>query len=70
MMLLTGYSSKKELKENIGKPLEYQETSMFGAEYREDGRFCAAHRPAITGLDGREFFADITMSDGLIASVG
>jgi hypothetical protein len=46
MMLLTGYKSKKELKENIG-----------------------AHRPYITGLPGREFFAEITMSDGLISKV-
>jgi len=68
-MLLTGYKSKKELKENIGQALKYRETSMFGPEYKSTGVFCAAHRPAITGLPGREFFAEITMSDGLISKV-
>ena len=32
-MLVFNYPSKKVLKENIGKPLRYKETSMFGAEY-------------------------------------
>ena len=32
-MLIFNYKSKKELKENIGKPLNYTETSMFGPEY-------------------------------------
>ena len=69
MMLLTGYKSKKELKENIGNRLQYRETSMFGEEYKSTGVFCGAHRPFITGLPGREFFAEVTMSDGLISKV-
>jgi|TARA_R100001198_G_scaffold94996_1_gene79682 hypothetical protein len=69
MMLLTGYKSKKELKENIGKPLSYQETSIFGNEYKADGTFLAAHRPLITKLPGREFFAEITMKNHLIDKV-
>jgi len=69
MMLLTGYASKAQLKAAIGQPLRYRETSMFGNEFRADGKFCAAHRPAITGLPGREFFANITMADGKIAKV-
>ena len=68
-MLLTGYKSKKELKANIGKHLEYEETSIFGPEYKDNGVFWAAHRPSITGLSGREFFAVITMADGLISKV-
>jgi len=68
-MLVTGYKSKKELKENIGKPLIYQETSMFGPEYRDNGTFVVAHRPLITGLPGREFFAEVEMRDGLIYKV-
>jgi hypothetical protein len=70
MMLLTGYKSKKELKENIGQTLRYRETSVFGPEYLADGTFAAAHRPAVTGLPGREFFAKITMKNGLIHKVG
>lgn len=69
MMLLTGYKSKKELKENVGKPLEYQETSMFGPEYLSNGSFAGAHRPAVTGLPGREFFAEITMANDVIQKV-
>ena len=69
MMLLTGYQSKKDLKAAIGKPLCYRETSMFGNEFKADGKFCAAHRPAITRLPGREFFAEITMANGVIAKV-
>lgn len=68
-MLVTGYKSKKELKENIGKPLKYRETSLFGPEYRDNGTFVVAHRPAITGLQGREFFAQVEMRDGLIYKV-
>ena len=69
MMLLTGYASKKELKQQIGQVLHYQETSMFGEEYKRNGKFTAAHRPLITGLKGREFFAQIEMVNGLISKV-
>lgn len=27
------YATKKELKESIGKPFKYEETSMFGPEF-------------------------------------
>ena len=69
MMLLTGYKSRKELIASIGSPLDYKETSLFGDEYRSNGTFCGAHRPAVTGLAGREFFAEITMQDNKIAKV-
>jgi hypothetical protein len=68
MTMVVHYPSKKELKANIGKPLRYTETSMFGAEYRDDGTLTVANRPHITGL-GREFFARVTMANGLIAKV-
>tara|TARA_R110000744_G_scaffold79571_1_gene156173 strand:- start:809 stop:1021 length:213 start_codon:yes stop_codon:yes gene_type:complete len=69
MMLLIGYTSKKELIASKGKALDYQETSFFGEEYKRDGTFCGAHRPAITGLAGKEFFAEITMKKGVIEKV-
>jgi hypothetical protein len=69
-LLLTGYASKKELKAAIGLPLQYTETSMFGAEFKADGQFSAAHRPALgNNPNGREFFATVTMKNGLIAKV-
>jgi hypothetical protein len=67
-MLVLNYPSKKELKENIGKPLKFIETSVFGPEYKADGKFCGCNRPHITGHK-REFFAEVTMQNGLIAKV-
>ena len=67
-MIVFNYPSKKVLKEAIGKPLRYIETSMFGPEYRKDGQMTGANRPHITG-QGREFFATVTMKDGLIQKV-
>ena len=68
MTLVVKYPSKKVLKEEIGKPLKYQETSLFGPEYRENGMLTVANRPHITGI-GREFFANVYMEDGLIKKV-
>ncbi len=68
-MLVTGYTSKKELKASVGEHLQYEETSMFGPEYKSTGSFVVAHRPLVTGLKGREFFAKVTMQDDRIAAV-
>ena len=67
-MIVFVYPSKKILKENIGKPLRYIETSLFGPEYRRDGTLTGANRPHSTGM-GREFFANVEMENGLIKSV-
>jgi len=67
-MLVFNYESKKALKESIGKPLRYIETSVFGPEYRDNGILTGANRPHITGK-GREFFANVTMANGLIKGV-
>ena len=67
-MIVFNYASKKDLKASIGKPLRYIETSMFGAEYKADGMLTGANRPHITGK-GREFFANVTMENGLIKGV-
>ncbi len=67
-MLVFNYKSKKELKTRIGERLDYIETSLFGEEFRPDGVLTGANRPHITGK-GREFFAEVTMKDGLIHSV-
>lgn len=67
-MIVFDYPSKKVLKESIGKPLRYIETSMFGPEYRENGTLTGANRPHITG-QGREFFATVKLENGIIVSV-
>ena len=35
--MILNYESKKQMKEHIGEPLKYTETSMFGEEYKSDG---------------------------------
>lgn len=67
-MMILNYESKKALKENIGKELRYTETSFFGNEYLPNGKFCGCNRPHLTGYK-REFFAEVTMLDGLISKV-
>ena len=68
MTLVVKYPSKKALKENIGNRLRYIETSLFGPEYSDNGMLTVANRPYITG-QGREFFAQVWMENGLIAKV-
>ncbi len=68
MTLVVDYPSKKALKAAIGQRLRFIETSMFGPEYRESGVLTVAGRPHITGQP-REFFARVTMADGLVARV-
>ena len=67
-MLVFKYASKKDLKASIGKSLRYIETSIFGNEYVSTGKLVGANRPHMTGM-GREFFAEVTMNDGLIVGV-
>lgn len=68
MTLVVRYDSKKELKAAVGQRLKYTETSMFGAEYRDNGTLTVAGRPHITGCK-REFFAQVTMKNGVIEKV-
>jgi hypothetical protein len=62
-MITTPYKSKKELKENVGKYLRYEETSFFGPEYKSTGTFCVTNHPK------RSWFAAVTMENDLIKSV-
>lgn len=63
-MLIAPYPTKKALREAIGKPLRYRETSIFGAEYKPDGMLTVA------GPNERHaWYANVTMTDGLIAKV-
>jgi hypothetical protein len=68
MSLVLNYESKKALASQIGKRLDYTETSMFGKEYTANGKVFGSNRPHITGFK-REFYAIVTMHDGLIAKV-
>lgn len=65
-MLGASYPTKKALKESVGQPLRYIETSMFGAEYKPDGNLTVVGPCPYTK---RNWFATVTMSDGVIKSV-
>lgn len=60
------YATKKELKEAIGQPLRYQETNIFGPEYKADGKFVVVGPDAYTN---RKWFAEVVMKEGKIAAV-
>jgi hypothetical protein len=64
-MMAASYSTKKELKAAIGKPLRYEETSAFGPEYKADGEFSVVGPSPYQ----RKWFARVTMESGLIKKV-
>lgn len=64
-MLGASYKTKKLLKESVGKPLRYVETSAFGSEYTPDGTFCVVGPSPYD----RRWYAQITMEGGLIKKV-
>lgn len=56
------YETKKQLKENIGDILLYNETSIFGQEYKSNG--------TITGCNKkRSWFANVIMEHDKIIKV-
>lgn len=64
-MMAANYPTKKALKEAIGTQLRYTETSIFGAEYTPNGRFCVVG----PGPTQRKWFATVTTVNGLISKV-
>jgi len=69
-MMIFNYESKKQMKECIGQPLRYTETSFFGNEYKSNGTFAGCNRPSLPeGTGTREFFAEVTMQDDKISAV-
>lgn len=65
MTMLAFYPTKKALKESVGKRLQYQETSLYGAQYKSNGTITVAD--GFTGK--RKWFASVTMKDDLIHKV-
>lgn len=64
-MLAASYKTKKSLKESVGKPLRYVETSLFGKEYTPDGKFCVVGPSPYE----RKWYASVQMEGGLIKKV-
>jgi hypothetical protein len=65
-MMGASYANKKALKEAIGQPLKYVETSHFGPEYKADGKLYVVGPCAYTN---RKWYAEVFMSNGVIAKV-
>lgn len=65
MLVVIGYKTKKQLKEAVGQPLRYVETSMFGAEYKDNGSLTVVGPSPYE----RKWFATVVMKDGKIARV-
>ena len=65
-MLGARYKSKKALKESIDQPLRFVETSFFGCEYKDTGVFTVVGPDPYTA---RNYFAQVTMKNGLIVKV-
>ena len=64
-MMGAAYKNKKALKAAIGQPLRFEESSIFGPEYRENGTFCVVG----PSPSQRNWFASVTMREGKIAKV-
>ena len=64
-MLGATYPFKKDLKRAIGKPLRYDEDSMFKSDYMDNGTF------NVVGPSSRKrkWYARVTMKDGKIERV-
>jgi hypothetical protein len=64
-MIVACYKTKKDLKAAVGKPLRFSETSMFGPEYKDNGKFAVVGPSAYE----RRWYAQVTMKNGVIAKV-
>jgi hypothetical protein len=64
-MLVARYPTRKALKAAVGQPLRYEETSLHGDEYRDDGRLTVVG----PGAYDRRWYAQITMQQGVIVKV-
>jgi hypothetical protein len=65
-MLGANYPTKKACKESIGKSPRFIETSLFGLEYKGDGKY------TVVGPDpyrNRKWYAQVVVKNGLIAKV-
>lgn len=66
MLGADGYRTKKELKASIGQPLQYEETSFFGPEFKPNGW------NSVVGPDAyrqRKWYANVRCEKGVIQEV-
>lgn len=67
MLGITGMKYKKDLKALVGQDISLNivETSIFGLEYKETGKFAVAHDP----YGKRDWFAELTVEDNILVKV-
>lgn len=65
-MGISGFKTKKELKQAVGTKPDFIETSFFGPEYKGDGVYPVVGPDPYTA---RNWFAQITITNGLISKV-
>jgi hypothetical protein len=65
-MMVALYKTKKELRSQIGKRLNYGETSMFGEEYDPNMQGVAMVGPSAYN---RKWYAQVWLTDGVITKV-
>lgn len=63
MIMTLDYATKKELKASIGQPLK-----VIGSDVPENGTITGRNKPVLTGFN-REFYANVTVVNGLIKEV-
>tara|TARA_R110000764_G_C10735098_1_gene349967 strand:- start:50 stop:238 length:189 start_codon:yes stop_codon:yes gene_type:complete len=56
------YKTKKDLKSNVGDILLYNETSIFGQEYKSNGKITGCNKK-------RSFFAHVFLENDKIVKV-
>lgn len=64
-MLAALYKTKKDLKAAVGQGLNYEETSLFGPQYKSNGTFCVVGPSPYN----RKWYATVTMQNDKIAKV-
>ena len=65
MLAARGYKTKKDLKAAVGQKFNHTETSMFGPEYKPDGKLTVVGPEPYV----RKWYAEVFMKDGLIVKV-
>ena len=68
-MSILNYATKKELKGCVGQRLNYTETSRPYSDFTENGEVFGSNRPSLSRNGKREFYATVTMKNGLIEKV-
>jgi hypothetical protein len=64
-MMGAGFLTKKGLKEAVGQSPRFVETSVFGPEYKGDGKYnVVGPHPHV-----RKWYATVTIKNGLIVAV-